>query len=637
MSGKFYRYFYIIFICFLAMTGCAKKQDVALQSQDGEEPKSQLSETAESQDSTEEDLAFLTSDECNGRKPGTPGNEKAAAYIAERFEEIGLQPFLKDYRHSYTKETESLDEDTISLKILDGDRVLDTFEFGKDFIEIFLEDTALTLPFYLEPKDKECAVLVDDAAIAQEYWNNPYVKLLLVKGNDSRRGGFFYKEGITPQLRVYPETYDRLIEHVGKEIVLSCDIEADEKAQDNIVGIIRGEDHSNALVISAHYDHVGSAGDRIWRGALDNASGVCLLLETAKVIQDYYEGSQPAYDIIFCAFNSEENKMIGSKCFAELMQDKYQKFFNINLDCIGNKDYTSLFVYSNESDASHLLSNDLIDHLLSTGIVPIMKSQGIYNSDQESFENGIALTTINNTQSSTIHTLEDVPDNIDTDYLGTLAEALGNYITKEMNAEEFFAHIPLENKNKETEMRSYGRQSFSKEEFEETFDCKLDFANEALSNILIWDYRPVIKVNDSPDEMKVKTLQDIRHLVIELDYDKNWEGPEVRLDCITYKKDDPYEMEIMQAELAGGGYREGDLPDPITIEDAPYYISEGNENMISSFHENDEYFLWISARIIGLFKMEEEPTHEEVVERYQERLPVDYIEGVTELLLRHED
>ncbi|HCM13219.1 MAG TPA: hypothetical protein DHW85_08565, partial [Lachnospiraceae bacterium] len=107
MSGKFYRYFYIIFICFLAMTGCAKKQDVALQSQDGEEPKSQLSETAESQDSTEEDLAFLTSDECNGRKPGTPGNEKAAAYIAERFEEIGLQPFLKDYRHSYTKETES--------------------------------------------------------------------------------------------------------------------------------------------------------------------------------------------------------------------------------------------------------------------------------------------------------------------------------------------------------------------------------------------------------------------------------------------------------------------------------------------------------------------------------------------------
>jgi hypothetical protein len=35
--------------------------------------------------------------------------------------------------------------------------------------------------------------------------------------------------------------------------------------------------------------------------------------------------------------------------------------------------------------------------------------------------------------------------------------------------------------------------------------------------------------------------------------------------------------------------------------------------------------------------MEEEPTHEEVVERYQERLPVDYIEGVTELLLHHDE
>ena len=34
----------------------------------------------------------LASDEYEGRRPGTPGGEKAAAYIAERFAEIGLEP-----------------------------------------------------------------------------------------------------------------------------------------------------------------------------------------------------------------------------------------------------------------------------------------------------------------------------------------------------------------------------------------------------------------------------------------------------------------------------------------------------------------------------------------------------------------
>lgn len=38
------------------------------------------------------DIAYLASDELEGRAIGTPGEEKAAKYIAEAFEEIGLEP-----------------------------------------------------------------------------------------------------------------------------------------------------------------------------------------------------------------------------------------------------------------------------------------------------------------------------------------------------------------------------------------------------------------------------------------------------------------------------------------------------------------------------------------------------------------
>jgi hypothetical protein len=70
MSRKFYRYFHIIFIYFLAMTGCAKKQDVVLKSQDGQERQSQLSETAEAQASIKGDSRFTV---CARNKHFMPG------------------------------------------------------------------------------------------------------------------------------------------------------------------------------------------------------------------------------------------------------------------------------------------------------------------------------------------------------------------------------------------------------------------------------------------------------------------------------------------------------------------------------------------------------------------------------------
>ena len=99
----------------------------------------------------------------------------------------------------------------------------------------------------------------------------------------------------------------------------------------NIIGVIRGKDSSKAVVISAHLDHVtvreraeetSSSGDSKIKvtkieGAIDNASGISVLLEASKDLTKYYKNEKPEYDIIFAAFNAEELGLIGSSKFVE--------------------------------------------------------------------------------------------------------------------------------------------------------------------------------------------------------------------------------------------------------------------------------------------------------------------------------
>lgn len=66
-------------------------------------------------------------------------------------------------------------------------------------------------------------------------------------------------------------------------------IDAKTIESDNVVGVLRGSDpalRNEYVAISAHLDHVGVgepiAGDRIYNGAMDNASGIATLIETAS-------------------------------------------------------------------------------------------------------------------------------------------------------------------------------------------------------------------------------------------------------------------------------------------------------------------------------------------------------------------
>lgn len=88
----------------------------------------------------------------------------------------------------------------------------------------------------------------------------------------------------------------------------------------NVVGLLPGKDKklaSEYVVMSAHLDHLGQnpalAGDSIFNGALDNASGVALLLESARVLAGAATRTQRS--MLFVAFTAEEKGLLGSEYF----------------------------------------------------------------------------------------------------------------------------------------------------------------------------------------------------------------------------------------------------------------------------------------------------------------------------------
>jgi Zn-dependent M28 family amino/carboxypeptidase len=89
----------------------------------------------------------------------------------------------------------------------------------------------------------------------------------------------------------------------------------------NIIGKLPGNDatlKNEYVVISAHIDHIGIGepvnGDRIYNGAMDNASGVAVLLDLAAEWNAHAE--QLRRSILFVVVTAEEKGLLGSKYFA---------------------------------------------------------------------------------------------------------------------------------------------------------------------------------------------------------------------------------------------------------------------------------------------------------------------------------
>jgi hypothetical protein len=81
----------------------------------------------------------------------------------------------------------------------------------------------------------------------------------------------------------------------------------------NVAGLIEGTRPEELVVVAAHHDARGVVGGTVQAGADDNASGVALILEVARLLA----GSKPRRSILFVSFDAEEDGLLGSREFVK--------------------------------------------------------------------------------------------------------------------------------------------------------------------------------------------------------------------------------------------------------------------------------------------------------------------------------
>lgn len=106
----------------------------------------------------------------------------------------------------------------------------------------------------------------------------------------------------------------------------------------NVVGMIEGTDlKSQAVVVVAHYDHLGEDNKGIYHGADDNASGTAAVMEIAEAFaRAAHDGIRPRRTLIFLAVSGEELGLYGSKFYSQYPVISLDSTFAcLNIDMIG--------------------------------------------------------------------------------------------------------------------------------------------------------------------------------------------------------------------------------------------------------------------------------------------------------------
>jgi aminopeptidase YwaD len=136
---------------------------------------------------------------------------------------------------------------------------------------------------------------------------------------------------------------------------LVADVAPHKARTANVIGVLPGADpalNTEALVIGAHYDHLGMGGSGsldagasvVHPGADDNASGVAALLELARRLAP--ERAALKRSVLFIAFGAEEEGTLGSLHFTKEPTLPLEKIVAmLNLDMVGRLQNETLQVH----------------------------------------------------------------------------------------------------------------------------------------------------------------------------------------------------------------------------------------------------------------------------------------------------
>jgi len=193
----------------------------------------------------------------------------------------------------------------------------------------------------------------------------------------------------------------------------------------NVCALLRGSDpvlKRQFVVVSAHYDHVGTLdGKTHFNGGDDNASGIAALMLVARAFAAP-AAPRPKRSILFLFFSAEERGLLGSKHWVSQASGVMDNVVcNVNMDMVGRNDRGEMHVYGNGSSPE--LDEVHRRVALSSGIRWRAKIGSVYKrSDQASFyDQGVPALYYTSGLHRDYHTIGDVAERVDAEKVAAVA------------------------------------------------------------------------------------------------------------------------------------------------------------------------------------------------------------------------
>jgi len=312
-----------------------------------------------------EDVSFLASDELEGRRTATTGEQKAAFFLEDRYRKVGIGSYKGNYRHPfkfiYGKEIAPPSQIRIGTSIIDMPAAGFPLPFSAN-TSTPIESNVLPdvpeqggvwlLSLYTDPEDAGNPHF--------DYEKAMYDRAKEAKGQGASAVVFYDAAGAKypPRFNAHSELeqldipvlflsngiYQKFIEHTeeGVALELNVHIRKSEFTGTNVAAYIDNE-APYTVVLGAHYDHLGFGEDgnslfaskekAIHNGADDNASGTAGLLQLASWIR---KKKLRNYNYLFVHFSGEELGLLGSKAIVkEYGLDSNRIAYMLNMDMIG--------------------------------------------------------------------------------------------------------------------------------------------------------------------------------------------------------------------------------------------------------------------------------------------------------------
>jgi hypothetical protein len=439
-------------------------------------------------------VTHLASDALQGRDTPGPGLDAAARYVADEFARMRLQPTNGGFVRPFPFDASRLDRARVRV-VARAAGGTHTFEFSRDYFAIPARvDSVVGTPLFMgharpdivPPADavgRPLVFFVPDTAMAA--WQTGAqtaiqaalaaragaVVLIMDPAFSATTLAMLASE-LSGQIMQIPMPIvglsyaagGRMFELAGANLdrlrtgsgttsldatlLLATPIAGAEVSVPNVVAVLPGVDpvlRDEYVVFSAHFDHVGigspdAAGDSIYNGADDNASGTAAVLEIAEAFALLQP--RPRRSIMFVLVSGEEKGLLGSQAFvADPPVPVTAMVANINLDMVGRnapdtvvaigQDYSSLGSTVQRVRAAH---PDL-GLVVAPDLWP--EEQLFFRSDHFSFAaREIPAIFFTTGLHEDYHRPSDEADRIDNDKVARIAQLLFRFALDIANASE---------------------------------------------------------------------------------------------------------------------------------------------------------------------------------------------------------